>query len=105
MQRRRGTEGGLVTWLLLIKRLIGIGAVLGIFYYTVPWNVIRVASNGEGLSPDEFVRAIDIWATGMANNILLIVLLMFIAVLTYGPEVLDLVAGQEAGNSQSGPRF
>jgi len=105
MQRRRSSGGKLVSQLLLMKRLIGIGAVLGVFYLTVPWGLISVTSQGEGLSTAEFTTAITAWATGLADNILLVVLLMFIAVLTYGPEVLDLVGGAEGGNSPPGPRF
>lgn len=105
MKHRQSSGGGLVAWLLLIKRLIGIGAVLGVFYYTVPWGLMSVASRGEGLSPAEFTAAIDAWATGLADNILLVVLLIFIAVLTYGPEVLDLMGSTGRKNSPPGPRF
>jgi hypothetical protein len=105
MQRRRESDKGLVTWLLLIKRLIGIGAVLGVFYYTVPWTLIRGLSKGESLTIAEFMTTMTAWATGLVNNILLVVLLLFIAVLTYGPEVLDLVGGQDGSNSPPGPRF
>lgn len=105
MQRGRGSGGGLVAWLLLIKRIIGIGAVLGVFYLTVPWGLISVARRGEGLSTVEFTAAINAWVMGLVDNILLVVLLVFIAVLTYGPEVLALVAGAEGENSPPGPRF
>jgi len=105
MRSKKNDPGGLVAWLLVIKRLIGIGAVLGVFYYTVPWVLISAVNQGEGLSPAEFTAAIELWATGLVDNILLIVLLMFIAVLTYGPEVLDLVGSTERRNSPPGPRL
>lgn len=105
MQRRRRNGGGLVEWLLLVKQLIGIGAVLGVFYFTIPWGLIRVASRGESLTIAEFTATFNAWATGLADNMLLVVLLLFIAVLTYGPEVLELVAGPEGVNSPPGPRF
>lgn len=66
MQRGRRSGEGLVANLLLMKRLIGIGAVLGVFYLTVPWGLISVASRGEGLSTVEFTAAINAWVTGLA---------------------------------------
>lgn len=93
----------MVAKLVFVKRAIGIVAVLGVFYLTLPWEMMNVASQGEGLTTAEFMGAITAWATGLIENILLVVLLLFIAVLTYGPEVLDLVGGPERQNSP--PRY
>ncbi|WP_176819457.1 hypothetical protein [Halopenitus persicus] len=73
------------------------------FYLTIPWGIMNVASQGEDLTTAEFMGVINVWATGLIENILLVVLLLFIAVLTYGPEVLDLVGGPERQNSP--PRY
>lgn len=89
----RSTSSSLVDTLVAIRRLIGIAAVIGVFYLAVPWSLIRVVVSGEGVTPDVFAAAITEWAYGLAGNILLIVLLLFIAVLTYGPEVLALAPG------------
>lgn len=99
MRSRKSNSGGLVAWLLILKRLIGTGVVLGVFYYTVPWVLISAVNQGEGLSPAEFTTAIELWVTGLADNILLIVLLMFIAVLTYGAKVLDLMGSTEVSDT------
>ena len=93
MRSKRKSGRGLVAKLVILKNIIGAVAVLGVFYLTVPWAMISVASQGEGLTTAEFTEAISAWAIGFANNILLIVLLLFIAVLTCGPEVLNLVGG------------
>lgn len=93
----------MVAKLVFVKRAIGIVAVLGVFYLTVPWEMMNAVSQAEGLTTAEFMRAIDAWATGLIENILLVVLLLFIAVLTYGPEALDLVGGSERQNSP--PRY
>lgn len=92
MTRRSGPGGGLVATLVTVKDLIGVAAVLGVFYLTVPWRLILVATS-EDVTSGEFVTALNEWAISLADNILLLVLLLFIAVLTYGPEVLNLVAG------------
>jgi ABC-type microcin C transport system permease subunit YejB len=105
MRSRHKSRKGLVAKLILVKRAIGAMAVLGVFYLTVPWGMINAVGQGEGLTTAEFTKVITAWATGLADNILLIVLLLFIAVLTYGPEALDLVAGSEKGNSPPGPRY
>ena len=89
--------------MILVKRIIGIVAVFGIFVLMVPWGMISIASQGDSLTTAEFMTAINSWATGLVDNILLIVLLLFIAVLTYGPEALDLVGGSEGRNSP--PRY
>lgn len=103
MRSKRNSGGGLVAKLIFVKRAIGIVAVLGVFYLTVPWGMMNVASQGESLTTAEFMTAINSWATGLVDNILLIVLLLFIAVLTYGPEALNLVGGSERRNSP--PRY
>lgn len=89
--------------LVFVKRLIGVLAVVGVFRLTVPWKLMGVVIQGEGLTTAEFTAAISTWATGLAEDMLLIVLLLFIAVLTYGPEALDLVGGPERQNSP--PRY
>ena len=86
MRSKRKSGGGLVAKLVFVKRAIGIVAVLGVFYLTVPWEMMNAVSQAEGLTTAEFMRAIDAWATGLIENILLVVLLLFIAVLTYGPD-------------------
>lgn len=101
MRSKRNSGGGLVAKLIFVKRAIGVMAVLGVFYLTVPWGMMNVASQGEGLTTAEFMGAINAWATGLIENILLVVLLLFIAVLTYGPEVLDLVDGSDGRNPPS----
>lgn len=93
MTRGSRNSSSLVDVLLAVKRIIGIVAVLGVFYLVVPWGLIRVLASGEEVTPDVFAMAISEWAFGLADNILLIVLLLFVAVLTYGPQALDLVAG------------
>ena len=98
MRSKRNSDGGLVAKLIFVKRAIDVVAVLGVFYLTVPWGMMNVASQGEGLTTAEFMAAINAWATGLTENILLIVLLLFIAVLTNGPEVLDLVGASEGRN-------
>lgn len=95
-------QGGLVGLLVTIKNLIGIASVLGVFYLTVPWRIIRLATSEKEITTEVFNSAIRDWAFGLTDNILLLILLLFIAVLTYGPEVLDLVAGR--GESKP-PRF
>ncbi|WP_418281385.1 hypothetical protein [Halorubrum sp. DTA98] len=103
MRSKRKSGGGLVAKLIFVKRVIGVVAVLGVFYLTVPWAMMSAASQSEGLTTAEFMSAINAWATGLIENILLVVLLLFIAVLTYGPEVLDLVGGP--GRQNSPPRY
>jgi hypothetical protein len=98
MRSKRNSGGGLLEALIFVKRAIGVVAVLGVFYLTLPWGMMSVAAQGDGLSTAEFMNAITAWATGLVENILLVVLLLFIAVLTYGPEVLDLVGGSEGRN-------
>lgn len=98
--RRQG--GGLVGFFATIKNLIGVFAVFGVFYLTIPWRLIRVVTSGNELTTDMFITAIREWAIGLVDNILLLVLLLFIAILTYGPKVLNLVAGPDKPNS---PRF
>lgn len=103
MKSRRKSGKGLVAKLILVKRTIGAMAVLGVFYLTIPWEMINTVIQGEGLTTAEFTEVITAWATGLVDNILLIVLLLFIAVLTYGPEALDIVGGSEGRNSP--PRY
>lgn len=93
MTRRRENNNNLVAKLVLIKRLIGIGAVLAIFYLTIPWRFIQTVTSNQDVTTEVFVTAVSEWAIGFADNILLIVLLAFIAILTYGPEALDLIFG------------
>jgi len=100
MRRGQRSRGGLVTYLLTIKQAIGIGAVLLVFYLTVPWGLLSVISEQQSLSSVEFTAIFAEWAMGFVDNILLIVLCLFVAVLTYGPEVLDLVGGPEGRNSR-----
>lgn len=92
MTRRRGGSG-LVDLLVIAKRLIGVIAVLGVFYLVIPWRLIWAVTSENEVTSDVFTTVMMEWVTGLADNILLIVLLLFIAVLTYGPEVLALVAG------------
>ena len=94
-----------MTWLLRVKNAVGIGAVLGVFYLSMPWALLSVLKQGENISTDEFTMAIEAWATGIVDNMLLLGLLLLIAVLTYGPEVLDLVVGREERGSPPGPRL
>ena len=84
--------------LVFVKRLIGVLAVVGVFRLTVPWGLMGVAIQGEGLTTAEFTAAISTWATGLAEDMLLVVLLLFIAVLTYGPEALNLVGNSNERN-------
>jgi hypothetical protein len=89
----RRQQTGLVGTLLVARRVIGVLAVLGIFYLTVPWRLIRVILAGEELTSGQMVTVMRQWAYGFADSIPYLVLLTFIAVLTYGPEALDLLGG------------
>lgn len=105
MKSDRKGSGNLVDFLFQVKRLIGIGAVIGVFYLTVPWKLINVAIQEESLTTTEFTAAINSWVTGLVDSILLIALLIFIAVLTYGPKVLILLTGESGSNPPRGPNF
>jgi hypothetical protein len=99
MRSKQKSRFGLVDALIWVKRAIGIVAVIGVFYLTLPLEMIIVANQEGSVTTAEFMRVITAWATGLVEDILLIVLLLFIAVLTYGPEALDLVGGSEGRNS------
>lgn len=90
---QRGTGGGFIDQLVFLKNLVGMAAVLGIFYLMIPWRFVRLVLQtdlGE-MNQDLLAQAVMDWATQLPPNLMMTIVLLMIAVLTLGLEALKLL--------------
>jgi hypothetical protein len=95
MSRSRGRSSNLIDTLLLIEELIGVVAVLGVFYLIIPWKLIGFVTSEGNVGVSEFGTIMMEESMTLAHNMPLLMILLLIAVTTYGPQALDLLFGRE----------